>query len=274
MYLLYLDESGTQSSARHFILAGVVVHENNIYWAKERLDKLQRKYFPSIEEPIRFHAAPLRTKDGDRVEAPFDELAAQTRSQLLSELYQIANEIHGTFFAIVIEKAYLSGSQGHYERALEEILSRFDHFIGRMFNERNERDRGLIVIADSSYRERLEWFAHQLTSKGTRWGELHAIDDIPFFTLSRNSRLLQIADLIANTVYGRYETSHAREFDRMLPKFDQDDSRVCGHSEFRSGLPKVSTENRCVQRHLHGPTSLDSRLRGNDGLEIRNVNRT
>ena len=28
------------------------------------------------------------------------------------------------------------------------------------------------------------------------------------------------------------------------------------------------------QRHLHAPTSLDSRLRGNDGLEIRNVNRT
>lgn len=233
MYLLYLDESGTQSSARHFILAGVVVHESNIYWAKEQLDKLQETYFPSIKEPVRFHAAPLRTKDGDRVEAPFDDLSAQTRSQLLGELYQVANEIYGTFFAIIIEKVFLNESEDPYERALEEILSRFDHFIGRLFNERNERDRGLIVIADSSYRERLEWFAHQLTSKGTRWGELHAIDDIPFFTLSRNSRLLQIADLIANTVYGRYESSHAREFDRMLPKFDQDDSgRIHGLVHF------------------------------------------
>ena len=187
---------------------------------------MQGKYFPSIEEPVRFHAAPLRTKDGDRVESPFDDLTAHMRSQLLGELYKVANEIYGTFFAIVIEKAFLNESENPYERALEEMLSRFDHFIGRRFNERNERDRGLIVIADSSYRERLEWFAHQITSQGTRWGELHAIDDIPFFTLSRNSRLLQIADLIANTVYGRYETSHAREFDRMLPKFDQDDSGV------------------------------------------------
>ncbi len=233
MYLLYLDESGTQSSARHFILAGVAVHESNIYWAKEQLNRLQGKHFPSNEGPVRFHAAPLRTKDGDRVEAPFDELTAQMRSQLLDELYQVANEIYGTFFAVVIEKDYLSESQDPYERALEEILSRFDHFIGRMYNERNERDRGLTVIADSSYRERLEWFAHQLTSEGTRWGELHAIDDIPFFTLSRNSRLLQIADLIANTVYGRYEASHAREFDRMLPKFDQDDlGRIHGLVHF------------------------------------------
>ena len=57
------------------------------------------------------------------------------RSQLLDELYQVANEIYGTFFAVVIEKDYLSESQDPYERALEEILSRFDHFIGRMYNE-------------------------------------------------------------------------------------------------------------------------------------------
>lgn len=226
MYLLYLDESGTHSSARHFILAGVAVHESNLYWVKERLDNTQKEYFPDSNEPIQFHAAPLRTSDADKVSAPFDELDSATRSRLLGELYQITNEIYGVFFAVVIEKAFLDESQDPYERALEEMLSRFDHFIGRMFRERNERDRGLIVIADSSYRERLEWFAHQLTTQGTRWGELHAIVGIPFFTLSRNNRLLQIADLIANTLYGRYESGHAREFDRMMPKFDQDESGV------------------------------------------------
>ena len=92
MYLLYLDESGTQSSARHFILAGVAVHESNIYWAREQLNRLQGVYFPSIEEPVRFHAAPLRTKDGARVES----LRRPVRTHafaVLDELYQIANEI-------------------------------------------------------------------------------------------------------------------------------------------------------------------------------------
>ena len=82
----------------------------------------------------------------------------------------------------------------------------------------------MIVIADSHYRERLEVVARQLALEGTQWGDLRNIIDIPFFTLSKNSRLLQIADLIANTVYGRYESGHATQFDKMLPKFDQDDA--------------------------------------------------
>lgn len=44
--------------------------------------------------------------------------------------------------------------------------------------------------------------------------------DIPAFTLSKHNRLLQIADLVANTVYGRYESGYARHFDPLLPKFD------------------------------------------------------
>ena len=112
MYLLYLDESGTHSSARHFILAGVAVHESNLYWIKERLDGAQNEYFPDGNEPIQFHAAPLRTSDADKVSAPFDKLDSAARSRLLSELYQITNEIYGVFFAIVIEKIFLDESQG------------------------------------------------------------------------------------------------------------------------------------------------------------------
>ena len=104
------------------------------------------------------------------------------------------------------------------------MLSRFDQFLRRRYRERGDRVKGLIVIADSSYRERLEVVARQLALEGTRWHELRDIVDIPFFTLSKNSRMLQIADLIANTVYGRYESGHASQFDRMLPKFDQDDN--------------------------------------------------
>ena len=228
MYLLYLDESGTHRDARHFVLAGVAVHESNLYWVKEQVDSLQSKYFPAIQDPVKFHATTLRMPDEDlhRIDPPFNELSEQERSELLLDLYQIVYKVYGTFFAVVIDKTYLNASQDPYERALEEILSRFDHFIGRMYREHSARDRGLIVIDNSSFRERLEWFAHQLASKGTRWGDLHAIVDIPFFTLSESSRLLQIADLITNTVYGRYESGHALEFDRMLPKFDQDDSGV------------------------------------------------
>ena len=224
MYLLYLDESGTQLSARHFVLAGVSVYETSVYWATDQLDHIQKDYFPDFEGSVFFHAASLRVKDGATIPPPFDKLDQSTRFELLDQLYEVAFGIHGAFFAVVVEKLYLNEDEDPYERALEQILSRFDQFLGRMYRERGQRDKGLIVIADSNYRERLEVVARQLAAEGTQWGELRGIVDIPFFTLSKNSRLLQIADLIANTVYGRYESSHAGQFDKMLPKFDQDDS--------------------------------------------------
>ena len=224
MYLLYLDESGNHLNARHFVLAGVSVYETNVYWAKDQLDRIQADYFPDVEASVLFHAASLRVKDGATIPAPLKLLDQRTRLEILDRLYLAALELYGTFFAVVVEKSYLNQGEDPYERALEQILSRFDQFLGRMYRERGQRDKGLIVIADSHYRDRLEVVAQQLAAQGTQWGELQNIVDIPFFTLSKNSRLLQIADLIANTVYGRYESSHATQFDRMLEKFDQDEN--------------------------------------------------
>lgn len=225
MYLLYLDESGTQTSARHFVLAGVAIYETGIHWVSHELDRIQFRYFPETRETVLFHATSLRSQDNARLPEPLSQLDRATRLNILDDLYEVAQSVYGTFFAVVIDKSYLSPGEDPYERALEEMLSRFDRFLGRMYRERNQRDKGLLVIAESNYKERLEAVARQIALEGTRWRELHDIVDIPFFTLSRNSRMLQIADLIANTVYGRYEAGHTTQFDRILPKFDQDESR-------------------------------------------------
>ena len=223
MYLLYLDESGAHANARHFVLAGVSVYETNVDWATGELDRLQSEYLPDLDGRVQFHTAPLRAGEGETISPPLDKLDRNTRLRLLERLYDVAFRIHGTFFAAVIEKTFLSDSENPYDTALEQMLSRFDQFVWRISRGQSHHDKGFIVIADSHYHARLEILAQQLALEGTQWGKLRNIVDIPFFTLSRNSRLLQIADLISNTVYGRYESGHAAMFDRMLPKFDQDD---------------------------------------------------
>ena len=223
MYLLYLDESGTHSSARHFVLAGVAINETDVSWVKSQLDSIQSQYLPNIAESVHFHAAELHRQEGGRIKPPFDQLDYAIRIQMLNELRDVGIRLRGTFFAVVIEKAYLSAGEDPYGRALEQILSRFDLFLSRMRREQSQRHMGLAVIAHSSDQKRLEVILRQLATDGTQWGELRNMVDIPFFRPSKNSRLLQIADLIANAVYGRYESSHAAMFDRMLHKFDQDD---------------------------------------------------
>ena len=70
MYLLYLDESGTHSSARHFVLAGVAVLETDISWAKTQLDLLQSQYLPDVDGSVHFHSSVLHRQDGDEVPGP------------------------------------------------------------------------------------------------------------------------------------------------------------------------------------------------------------
>lgn len=222
MYLLYLDESGSPDS-HNFVVAGIAVHETSVQWATNALDTLQRQYFPGMLGSVQFHAAPLRGNPQHRVEEPFDQLDPATRHQLLDSLYEVAQHIYGRFFAVVVEKAYLYQGEDPYERALEEILSRFDLYLNRLYRESGNRNKGIVVVADSSYRERLETVARQFVTEGTRWRALRDVLDIPVFTLAKHNRLLQIADLIANTVYGRYEHGHARQFDNLMPQFDRDD---------------------------------------------------
>ena len=219
-----LDESGAHASARHFVLAGVSVYETNVDWATRELNRLQSEFFPEADDNVLFRSSPLRAREGESVAPPLGDLDMDDRRRLLEKLYDVAFRLRGTFFAVVIEKSYLSVDDDPYERALEQMLSRFDRFINRINHNSNAHNRGVIVIADSHYRARLEVLAQELRREGTQWGDIRNIVDIPVFTPSKNARLLQIADLISNTVYGRYESGHAAMFDKMLPKFDQADT--------------------------------------------------
>ena len=90
MYLLYLDESGTHSSARHFVLAGASLYETNIRWATDQMDRLQTQYFPDVDGNVLFHAAPLRVREGESVSPPFDQLDRTSRLELLNQLYDLS----------------------------------------------------------------------------------------------------------------------------------------------------------------------------------------
>ncbi len=145
---------------------------------------------------------------------------------LLRDCYEVIGKSHVRLFAVALEKSMYDGDP--YERCFEELLNRFDRMVSRVNRERDEKNRGLIVLAESSYRENLEVVASRIAKEGHRWGQLRNLADIPYFTPARNTRLLQLADAVANAVYGRYEHSHARHFDIIAPRFDQDGGQLHG----------------------------------------------
>ncbi|MBI3742807.1 MAG: DUF3800 domain-containing protein [Chloroflexi bacterium] len=225
MHIVYLDESGTHESARYFIVAGVAVFERETYFLAQALDQIQAKYLPRVTGQVHFHASALRAPDG-RVPAPFDVLTRAERNSLMGDIYRRIADSRASIFAIAIEKA--SVTTDHYEFGFEQVVSRFDQMLGRGYRDRGDQQRGLIVVAESGYRQNLEFLAQRIADRGHRWGETHNLADIPYFAPAKSTRLLQIADFVANAVFARYEHGINRDFEVIAPRLDQDNGRLHG----------------------------------------------
>ncbi|MCJ7511046.1 MAG: DUF3800 domain-containing protein [Dehalococcoidia bacterium] len=225
MYIVYLDESGTHTQARYFVLAGLAVFERETYFLAQSLDQLQSRYFPSETNPIEFHASSLRAPD-ERILPPFDKLTKEQRWTLIRDIYEVIAGSRIRLFGVAIEKASVDGDP--YERAFEEIVNRFDRMLASIYRDSGDPQRGLVVIAESSYRENLEILASRIWSQGHRWGELHNMADIPYFAPAKSTRLLQLADFAANAIYGRYESGFAKDFDKIATRIHQEEGRLHG----------------------------------------------
>lgn len=228
MFALYLDESGYHSDADYFVLAGLAVFEREMYWYAQDMDALQRRYFPDIQEPIEFHASPLRASRDEDAPPPFNKISREERRELVASIYQIIRSRQGVLFGVAIEKAWRPG-EDHYARAFEDLVSRFDLFVRRYNATANDGEhRGIIAVAESSYRENLMVLGERFRGGSTRWGAVRTLAEVPFFLPAKNTRLLQLADFCANAIYGRYNSGFIRDFDVIAPRFDREGGRIHG----------------------------------------------
>lgn len=222
MHILYLDEAGTQKEARYFVVAGLAVFERETYYLAQALDRIQANYLPDQAGPCPLHASSLR----GHAAPPFDALSPDVRKSLIDEVYAVIAESNARIFAVALEKEGLTDHP--YERGFEEIVNRFDRMVFRVSREREENHRGLIVVAESSYRNNLELLAGKIAREGHRWGDIHNHADIPYFAPAKSPRLLQLADFVANAVFGRYESGYTRQFDRIAQRIDQEQGAMHG----------------------------------------------
>ena len=230
MHILYLDEAGTQREARHFVVAGLSLFEEQTEPLAEELAQLQARYFPEAHDPVEFHASPLTVRS-ESARPPFNALTREQRFHLLDEVYDTIVRAKPTLFGVVMEKAYIdAGGNEPYEHGFEQAVSRFDRMLTRLGHDREARSHGLVVIAASTkgYQQNLERLARTIWSHGHRWGRLHNMADVPYFAPARNTRFLQCADFVTNAIYARYEHGNTLRLDKLLHLFDQTDGKLHG----------------------------------------------
>ncbi len=225
MHLLYLDDSGNANDAsqQFFVLAGVSVFERQGHWLSERLDAIAARFNPADPGSIELHGSPMLTgakfwrsvPKTARVEAMKDALGVLASSHVSNRA-----------FGVAVRKAAIS-PRDSVDYAFEQLSSRFDQYLMRLFKG-GDTQRGLIIFDKSAREAAIQNLAIGFKKNGHSGGVLRNMAEVPVFLDSRNSRLVQLADLIAYALYQKYERSNSTFFDVIGARFDSSGGIVHG----------------------------------------------
>ncbi len=111
--------------------------------------------------------------------------------------------------------------------AFEEVASRFDKFLVRLYRENNPQ-RGIIVLDKSTMETRLQALATEFRFNGHSTGRLNNLADVPFFVDSKASRLVQYADLVAYALWRNFEKGDPEFYEIINQHFDHEGGVVHG----------------------------------------------
>jgi hypothetical protein len=128
-------------------------------------------------------------------------------------------------FGAVIDRSYKDREQ----RAYEEVLHKFDEMLTRQGNESGTHERG-IVIHDKRVIERdVQAWVQTWRAVAGRIGMLTHFTDVPLFSDSRASRLIQAADFVSWSLFRYYGPSGDESWVRTLwPLFDNANGTMHG----------------------------------------------
>ena len=250
MHILYLDDSGSAENPKEqfLVLGGLSIYEAQAYYFTQELDKLALSLNPKSPHDVEFHASDIF---GGR-EEPWKRLSKDERRGVIKEVLKIVANSFDTarVFACAVHKASFPG-RDPMEIAFEDLCSRFDLFLRRL-HASGDRQRGLIILDESSYETSLQKLARDFRVMGTRFGVIRNLADTPVFIDSKASRLVQLADHVAYSVFRRYEASDTSYFDIISHRFDAVDGRLHGLCHRQSNLTSCMCPA-CMSRRLTQP---------------------
>ena len=239
MYLLYADESGSIGNAgeRFFVLAGVSVFERQTHWIEQELNKIAARFVPAQPHAVELHGSPMRSgshgwRDFPRADR---EQAIHDAMQIVAKQYPRQVRL----FAAVLEKARFSG-QDIAQVAFEQLSSRFDQFLGRLYRQNRNAQRGLILFDESSTEKRIQTLAREFKYTGHQFGVTRNYAEVPVFIDSKASRLIQLADLVAYALYRNFEQNDATYYNIISHCFDSEGGVVHGLYLRQNDGPPVS----------------------------------
>lgn len=246
MYFFYIDESGSRDPGIEridnngsriakdhlYVLTAVSLYERR--WreferciTEMKLALAQRLY---RDQELKFDLADCEVKSSWlRVERTrkshsrfLTELLPEERTRLAEAFYSQLAPNHMRVFTVVVDKRKLRGHMDQiklHKKAYELLLERIEHFL----SEFHPKHQAVIVMDDTdktinrALTMKHAWFQRE----GNQNVYFNHIVEYPFFTDSKLSNGVQLADLCGYNVYRAFRDRdfHYSFFEHMLPFF-------------------------------------------------------
>jgi len=220
MYFLYIDDSGLEidKKCQHCVLAGFAIREGQMYWVQQAVDNIVKQHLGTSE--IELHGTHIRAGRNEWRRFP-----KQTRDDLLKAILNyIASNYPRQFilFGAVLNKtSYQDGSLS--EELFTQITSRFDMFLKRRYERTEKSEKGIAIFDKSTLEQQFQTWSQIFQKTGNRWGNtLVNFAEVPLFLDSKMSRLIQLADIIAYSMFRKYEHNDDTYFSLIQNCFDRD----------------------------------------------------
>ena len=223
MYLIYLDESGNHNgwnnNQDHFVIGGIAIHEGQIQHVSNLLDRIQSRFLADISIPIKFHATDIQSG-----KARFHGLSKTERQDMLDAVYDAIASIeypHAVLFATAMHVSAVQNPEQALRDTFEDVVRRVNTFLVRLNRERTPQKGLLIIDRADGTEDKYRKFISEFKEAGAQRGFLENIVDIPYFSQSNDTRLLQFADFCAYAVFRSYERGDHQYLNKILPQFDR-----------------------------------------------------
>ena len=109
-----------------------------------------------------------------------------------------------------------------------QVASRFDMFLGRM-HRKHDSQRGIAIFDKSTRELTIQRASYIFSHVGHQWGgRLNNFATVPLFLDSKMSRLIQLADLIAFSIFRHFEYNDDTYFSIIKNCFDADEKNIHG----------------------------------------------
>ena len=197
----------------------MAVHEGQIWRLGSILNDMQSEFFPDIDIPIKFHAVELNSGHGR-----FRSLSDSERQRMLDAIYDAIGRIpypRVVLFATAAHISSVTSSDQALRDTFEDVAQRINTFLVRLHHDRNPQKGLLIIDRSQSTEKRYLALLSEFRASETRHSYLGNIVDIPYFSQSSETRLLQLADFVAYAVFRYYERGDDRLLNKILPRFDR-----------------------------------------------------